>query len=390
MTKLKYLFILFFAAIIQLSFAQDQQEFEHVINSKIFDKERKVKVFLPKRYLRDSISKFAVTYVLDAQHQIFWDIVKGNSSYMIDNYSVMPMIIVGVVSDNRGSEFNPKSDKLRQHINDEIFPLIEKNYRIDNFRAIVGHSWGGAFVGNTIFSEHRDMFNAYIGISPSFGDKENIIEKHADSLLKSKISFKKYLYLSHGDVGRRELEFSGYVNNIDSLIKAYPNKTLAWQPRHIKDVGHWQIVGPSYCDGLLSMSRNYFADQKIIEGFTKNKNEKIKKLVAEFNANKLNNFEYSHKASANYFNFVANDFKAMKDYQNAIEIYEMALEIDQENLRVYGNLADIYDEIKNVTLARKTFLKVKSLLEAQKANLSANYYNNMTEWVGEKLESYKN
>jgi predicted alpha/beta superfamily hydrolase len=148
------------------STAQNKSEIEHTVTSEVFGKERKVKVFLPNRYQRDSISKFAVTYVLDAQHQIFWDAAKGNIGYMVDNYSVMPMIVVGVVSDSRGPEFNPKSTKLQTHLQNEIFPLIEKNYRTDGFRAIVGHSWGGAFVGNTIFSEKRDMFDAYIGISP--------------------------------------------------------------------------------------------------------------------------------------------------------------------------------------------------------------------------------
>ena len=390
MNKIGQSLILLLSFLIQFSFAQDQQDFEHTMNSKVFEKERKVKVFLPKRYLRDSISKFAVTYVLDAQHQIFWDIIRGNSSYMIDNYSVIPMIIVGIVSDNRGSEFNPKNDKLRQHIKDEVFPLIEKEYRVDNFRAIVGHSWGGAFVGNTIFSEHRDMFNAYIGISPSFGDKENIIEKHADSLLKNKVSFKKFLYFSYGDVGRREVEFAGYVNNIDSLLKLNQNKTIAWQPRHIKDVGHWQIVGPSFCDGLLSMSRNYFADQKHIEDFIKAKNGNIKEYISSFNSNSLENFEYVHKASANYYNFVANDLKAQKNYEKAIEVYKIALEISPDNLRIYRSLADSYDQLKDVKMAKQTFTKIKSLLEEQKDSLSAKYYKDMIEWSNEMLTGYEN
>jgi len=262
--------------------AQTESEIEHTITSEVFGKERKIKVFLPNRYRRDTISNFAVTYVLDAQHQIFWDAAKGNIGYMVDNYSVMPMIVVGVVSDNRDPEFNPKSDKLQNHLKNEIFPLIEKNYRTDGFRAIVGHSWGGAFVGNTMFSDKRDMFDAYIGISPSFGDKDNIIVKRADSLLKNNAKFGKYLYFSHGDVGRREIEFAGYVNSIDSLLKKYPNNTIAWQPRPIERVGHWQIVGPSICDGLISMSRNYFADQKVMEDFAKNGD--LKTQLVQFNS----------------------------------------------------------------------------------------------------------
>ena len=105
-----------------LAFGQDknQSEIEHTIDSKIFEKKRSVKVFLPNRYHRDSISKYAVTYVLDAQHQIFWDAAKGNIGYMVDNYSVMPMIVIGVVSDQRGPEFNPKSTKLQEHLAKEV------------------------------------------------------------------------------------------------------------------------------------------------------------------------------------------------------------------------------------------------------------------------------
>ncbi|MEM6719328.1 MAG: alpha/beta hydrolase-fold protein [Bacteroidota bacterium] len=367
--------------------AQTESEIEHTVNSEIFGKERKVKVFMPNRYRRDTTSKFAVTYVLDAQHQIFWDAAEGNIGYMVDNYSVMPMIVVGVVSDNRGPEFDPKSDKLQNHLKNEIFPLIEKNYRVDNFRAIVGHSWGGAFVGNTIFSDKRDMFDAYIGISPSFGDKDNIIVKHADSLLKNNAKFGKYLYLSHGDVGRREIEFAGYVNSIDSLLKKYPNKTIAWQPRPMERVGHWQIVGPSLCDGLLSMSRNYFADQKVMEDFAKKGS--IKPQLVQFNATQKEIFGYVHEASIGYLNFVGNDFRDQDKYDIAIEIYKLGLDKKPEDVRLHVSICDLYDKMNKKELAKPMFVKTKKLLEAQKADFSANYYNNHMEWIDEKLASFE-
>ncbi|MEM6685303.1 MAG: alpha/beta hydrolase-fold protein [Bacteroidota bacterium] len=369
------------------TYAQTDSEIEHTLNSEVFGKDRKVKVFLPNRYRRDTISNFAVTYVLDAQHQIFWDAAKGNIGYLVDNYSVMPMIVVGVVSDNRGSEFNPKSDKLQNHLKNEIFPLIEKNYRTDGFRAIIGHSWGGAFVGNTIFSDKRDMFDAYIGISPSFGDKDNIIVKNAAAMLKNNTKFGKYLYLSHGDVGRREIEFASYVNSIDSLLKKYPNNTIAWQPRPIERVGHWQIVGPSICDGLISMSRNYFADQKVMEDFAEN--GRIQPQLAVFNTTQKEVFGYIHEAGLGYLNFVGNDFKDQNKYEIAVEIYKLGLDKKPEDVRLHVSICDVYDKMNNQELAKPMFAKTKKLLEAQKADFSDNYYNNHMEWIDEKLESYE-
>ena len=192
--RLSLLLSLVFLFIVPFStFAQKDTEIEHLINSTVFEKERKVRVFLPERYFRDTTATLAVTYVLDAQSDRFWNAVTGNGGYLVNNYSVMPMIFVGIVSDDRGSEFDPDSFMLQDHIEKEVFPLIEKEYRTDNFRAILGHSWGGAFVGNTLFSNRKDMFNGYIGISPSFGDTDNIIKKNAEGLLKDNTTFGKYL-----------------------------------------------------------------------------------------------------------------------------------------------------------------------------------------------------
>ncbi|WP_111682890.1 alpha/beta hydrolase-fold protein [Winogradskyella tangerina] len=380
-------FILSFTFTLFLS-AQDKQEVVHTINSEIFGKERQIKVFLPNRYNRDSIAKYPVTYILDAQHKIFWDAAKGNIGYLVDNYSVMPMIVVGVVSDNRGSEFNPSNPKLQEHLQKEVFPIVEANYRTDGFRAILGHSWGGAFVGNTLFSDKRDMFNAYIGISPSFGDTDNVIVKRADSLLKLNTKFGKYLYFSYGDVGRREVEFAGYVNSIDSLLKRYPNKTLAFDRRPIERVGHWQIVGPSICDGLISMSRNYFADQKVMQDLSYGTYD-IKPFVDSFYLKQWKIFGYTHEPSAAYLNFVANDFRDLEQWDIALSVYKMALEKAETTVKIYVNICDVYDKMGRKDLAESSFRKTKKLLEEQKSEVSKNYYRDVSEWIDEKLNSYK-
>jgi len=366
------------------TFAQKDTEIEHLINSTVFEKERKVRVFLPERYFRDTTATLAVTYVLDAQSDRFWNAVTGNGGYLVNNYSVMPMIFVGIVSDDRGSEFDPDSFMLQDHIEKEVFPLIEKEYRTDNFRAILGHSWGGAFVGNTLFSNRKDMFNGYIGISPSFGDTDNIIQKNAESLLKENTTFGKYLYFSYGDVGRRELEFGGYVKSISELLATYPNSSLKFEPRLIERVGHWQIVGPSVCDGLISMSRNYFADQWVLEQMVKNEVKDLKTEVAKFNSTQETTFGYIHKASGRYFNFVANDFRDLEDYNTALQVYELAV-ADKDDVKVYVNISDTYYKLGDKIKAKASFLKTQQLLEEQKEDVSENYYKNVGDWIKEKL-----
>ncbi len=387
MIRLKIFYVLCFTFFITQSYAQTDANKTHKIESKVFNKERRVKVFLPERYQRDTISKFAVVYILDAQSDRIWNLAKGNIGYMVDNYSIMPMIAVGIVSDSRGSEFDPENSDLHKHFKEEVFPLIESHYRVDHFRAVVGHSWGGAFIGNTIFSEHRELFNGYIGISPSFGDSDNVIEKHAKRLLESNTTFGKYLYFSFGTVGRREAEFGNFVKNIDQLIKTNPNASLAWNMHHIQDVDHWQIVGPSFCSGLLYMSRNYFADQSTIEGFAKG-NSDLKNQLTEFNASKASTFGYVHRASPAYLNFTANDFRDLENYDTALELYNLALEQDPDNVKVHVNISDIYDKIGDRENAKSSFNHTLKLLHEQRSNLGNNYFKNIKEWIEERLASY--
>ncbi|MEL6809977.1 MAG: alpha/beta hydrolase-fold protein [Bacteroidota bacterium] len=369
--------------------AQNEQNIEHVIQSDVFGKERKVRVFLPERYFRDSTSTFMTTYVLDAQSDQFWNMAKGNIGYMVRSYTVMPMIAVGIVSDNRGEEFSPPPLKLQEHFEKEVFPLIERNYRVNSFRSVVGHSWGGAFISSTLFSDKRDLFNSYIGISPSFGDTDNIIVKNADSLLALNTNFKKHLYLSHGDVGRREAEFGGYVASIDALLKKYPNKSLAFTPRLFEGTDHWQIVIPSINDGLMNMSRTYFADQKVMEDLSKRQEKDLKQQIINFNKKQLEIFGYIHKPSAAYLNFVANDFRDQDQYKSALVLYKMALEKTPNDVKIYVNVADTYDKMGATELAKASFQKTSELLETQKSELSENYYKNVSEWVKEKLESFE-
>lgn len=372
-----------------ICFAQkgSPDNFEHVLESSVFGKERTVRVFLPERYFRDTVSTFIVTYVLDAQSDEFWNMAKSNIGYMVNSYTVIPMIAVGIVSDDRGSEFNPPATALRKHLRDEVFPLIEQNYRTKDFRIIVGHSWGGAFVGSTLFSDDNDLFHGYVGISPSFGDTDNIITKNADSLLQSNKIFKKSLYLSHGDVGRREIEFGGYVKTVDSLIQKYPNNSLDWTPREIKGTDHWSVVIPSLNDGLMTICRNYFADQKIIEDFAKEEGDLISR-IEQFYQEKETAFGFTFRPGAGYLNFIANDFRDLEEHQTALALYLEALKSDENNVRVYLNISDTYDKLGDYTSAKKFMITTLELLNKQKESVSESYYTNVSEWLHKKISSY--
>lgn len=181
---------------------------------------------------------FIVTYVLDAQSDAFWQMATGTIGYLVEQQAILPTIVVGVVSQNRGTEFSPKSRQLAEHFRKEIFPLIEQEYRISDFRILVGHSWGGAFVGNTLFSENADLFAAYLGISPSLGAIDGRILTHADSILQSGHVLPKYFYCSSGDLGIAEYESREDIQAMEEIIHQYPTSGLVWQNQVFPNTDH--------------------------------------------------------------------------------------------------------------------------------------------------------
>lgn len=365
--------------------AQKAQDFEHIIHSEAFEKERSVLVHLPRLYAEDSSQLFLVTYILDAQLDEFWNMAKSNISYLVLQRQIIPMIVVGIPSDNRGSEFAPTPTQLQNHLKNEVFPLIEANYRVHPFNVIVGHSWGGAFVGHTLFSEEKDMFNAYIGISPSFDAMGDIIVKNAASFFSSHPDLNKFLYASAGDIGIREIESDRAIHMMDSVINMFPNKSLIWETAVFEDKDHWTCVIPSINDGLLRMSRHYFADQKVMTDFANQSDKDLRKQIKDFYERQQDKYGFIYKPSARYLNFVASDFSNQGDHKSAIALYEWAIEKAPNILKIHIGLTNAYDQMGDQAMTKSSCQKTLALLEEQKADFSERYYNNLHKWAEEIL-----
>ena len=234
------------------------------------------------------------------------------------------------------------------------------------------------------------MFNAYIGISPSFGANDRVILQQADSILQLAKPMRKYLYASTGTIGYREMEIGVEVNKMDSLIKRYPNNTLAWKKTSIQRTDHWSCVIPSLSEGLISMSRNYFADEQLVEQLAQKDGTNIRQKMEAYNELQFATFGFVHRPSPSYLRFIGDGFRALDNYSVAVQLYEWALEKDPNNVRAYVSIADTYDRMKNSVSAIPAFEKLQVLLEQEKENVSERFYKDISNWAKEKLEGYKN
>lgn len=371
------------------SLSQNTFDFDYTLNSEAFGKERKFYVHVPELYYEKEDISFGVVYVLDAQAPAFYNNAKSIIDYLVWSYQVMPLIVVGIYSDDRGPEFipidkmNPEnggtSHILQNHIRNEVFPFIREKFRVNSFRALIGHSRGGAFIASTLFGEQRDMFNAYLAISPSMGYLKGQILNDVAENIEKKPKYDAFLYASYGSVGSIEQNNETYVHYLDSLWNRYPNPNMHWISKKFEGTSHWGVVAPSVADGILEMNRAYQVDQFLVEKFVKQSDNNLSKQMEEYYSAQQEKLGWTSPLNASDLRYYGTQLSENEKYLPALELLGMAMEKDPFNINTYFNMAWAYRELNRMEEAKAMYLRGKEMLQQNESNKDKVYID---KWLG--------
>lgn len=237
------------------------------LNSLVFNKSRELQIFLPDEYFKKPEKKFKTIYLFDSQNQRIFNYVKGNIELLSMNH-IEPLIIVGIVTEDRWFEFlplnnNPETlkeyeppiggaDTLVTHIKNEVEPYLKDNYRIENSKLGVGHSLGGTFLMYFNIKEPT-FFESNILLSPNFTyDNEQLI-----ALIKkfftnnNKVSKEFFIYSGYKDI--YEEKFNKSLFKINSWILKNENENIKWEYEKLKIDNHGKIWFEGIYKGLLKI-----------------------------------------------------------------------------------------------------------------------------------------
>lgn len=384
-------------------FSQNKIDFDYNIKSEAFDKERKFYVHVHEDYYLNEVDSFGVVYVLDAQASSFYNNAKSIIDYLVWSYQISPMIVVGIHSDNRGTEFIPldrsltKDDDdnngqvhlLQKHIEGEIFPIIKRDFRVNDFKALIGHSRAGAFIAATLFSEKRDLFNGYIAISPGMHYVNKQILNDAAKMIQEQSEFHKFYYCSYGTVGSIEKYFDPQVNYLDSLFSAHPNKTIDWNMKKIEGKTHWGVVAPSIADGMIKMNRAYQVDQYLVEQFAEQKDRPIKEQIDAHHQNQFEKLQYAFPVNPARYRRYGNEIEEYGNYKSAIELYDLAISLDGKDLRTYMNKGNALIEMGENIQAKKVYNEALMILQSGNLDMEQEQVDRYRKRIQNNLEKLK-
>jgi predicted alpha/beta superfamily hydrolase len=220
-----------------------------------------LQISLPSGYDKSN-KKYPVVYLMDSQ----WDFPLLTALYGQQYYDgfIPELIIVGITwggnhpnpDSLRARDYTPTNekrlsqsggaDKFLSVMKDEVFPIIEDNYRInENDRTLVGCSLGGLFTMYTLFT-HSAMFNRYVAASPAFMWDNNVLYKYEEQY--------------HANASNPQAKIFMCVGGVETSVPGFKKLTQFLNDRHyinlqieskvLENTGHSGTKGEGYARGL--------------------------------------------------------------------------------------------------------------------------------------------
>lgn len=207
------------------------------IKSQLLNENRIINVWFPDNYLvsRDSLT---VVYMPDGGTAEDFPHVANTLDKLIKEKKIESVILVGIENIQRRKDLTPtteiEEDKkvapvvggapiFRSFIKNELFPEIEKKYRTNKKKAIIGESLAGLFI-TEIFLEEPTMFDSYIAIDPSLWWNDHYLVKKAKENLEKFPSKKVKFWFAASDAK----DINMYTIQLAKIIEKEKSPQLKW------------------------------------------------------------------------------------------------------------------------------------------------------------------
>ncbi len=212
------------------------------MNSTVLGEQREYLVHLPEGHDANATTRFPVLYVLDGGSQ------SGHTAHAAAMLArvglVPPMIVVGVPSidgETRNRDYTPPdmrldtdvadgpmgaADRFLAHLETELIPAIERQYRTSRPRMLTGWSRGGLFA---VYSQIAApaLFDARFAHSPALWREDSRIVGQLERAVTTSTSSPTFLFLSLG--ARENEKMSAAFRDAQSMLERSASPDVRWR-----------------------------------------------------------------------------------------------------------------------------------------------------------------
>ncbi len=260
-----------------LIFGQNQKQFVlgniDEIQSKELAEKRILNIYLPEGYNQNDETKYPVIYLLDGSadedfiHIV--GLVQFNSFEWIKQ--IPKSIVVGIATVDRRRDFtfpttipedkksyptSGHSNKFIAFLEKELQPYIEKKYKGNTNKTIIGQSLGG-LVATEILIKKTTLFDKYIIISPSLWWDNGSLLNQEIKALQNNFNQQTDIYIGVGKEGLTPTENPRVMevdaNVLADKIKKLKNKNVIVYFDYLPQENHATIMHQAVLNAFKSL-----------------------------------------------------------------------------------------------------------------------------------------
>lgn len=306
---------------------------------------------LPEGYDKSKMT-YPVLYLMNAQDPATF----ANACATIDYLSserIPDMIVIGICNDGVASNYwacpddsghTTGADQFNHFLEQELIPEVNKNYRANAYKILMGQSNTGLFVLNNLLT-HPGLFDSYIVASPMLGWCPGFFLDETKKFLKDNPELKRSLYITYGDLDY--VEVTGKIDEFERMLQAQSPAGFKWKLDPVRNEGHVPYI--TLHDGLLfifsectmTAERRKFSVTEIQSHF--------EKISEEYG------FAIQPKGSVLFD--MAIDLKNQKKYEEAIVLFNYLVGLYPDKSLYHYGLGITHYQKGDIKSAKESFKK---------------------------------
>lgn len=358
------------------------------LKSSVLGEERTILVRTPAGYENNKVS-YPVLYMTDGDAHMAH--TASTVEFLARNGRMSELIVVGITNTDRTRDLTPSkatrvdtaqfptaggADNFLKFIETELIPEIEKRYRVQPYRILAGHSFGGLFTVHAMITR-PELFGSYVAVSPSLQWADEATLKKAEEFLKTRKELNATLFTSlgnePGDIGESFDLFK------EALAKSQI-KNFEWQVEQLKDEDHGSVVLRSHYLGL----RKVYDGWQMPRDATGNVQGGLKGAEAHYQ--KLSQkFGFAIPIPEGLVNQIGYQYLFAGNAEDAIAAFKLNIEKYPNSANVYDSLGEAYERGNRLDLATPMYEKAQALGKQNNDPNAALFAQNYTR-ASEKLK----
>lgn len=217
--------------------------------------ERGYRVQLPDSHAADAPHAYPLLLVLDAQQH--FATVANTARFLARQEEIPELVVVGVDSGKRVRDYTQTdwpqgwiggggAAPFKRFLADELLPVLERDYRLDGERLLLGHSAAGQFALHVLATEPA-LFQNYLLLSPSLDWDQRLPVRELQAAFKARERLPAFLYVAEdASLGSALTDQLA----LRQVLAEHAPRGLDWRVVNYPRESHGSVLLPGTLDAL--------------------------------------------------------------------------------------------------------------------------------------------